>query len=210
MVKYIDKCIIKETEFVSKMATIILASSSPRRSQLLEQIGVKFMVDSKEVDENILDLSAEELVKTLSLRKAKAVAEKYQEGIIIGADTVVAVGGQIYGKPKDKDQAREMIKSLSGKYHEVLTAIALVDASGLRKNIQKVVSSKVYFNQLSDEEIERYLSWDEYKDKAGGYGIQGKGAVLVEKIEGCFYNIVGLPLSTLIAAFKEMGVDIYE
>ena len=192
------------------MAAIILASSSPRRSQLLEQIGVKFTVDSKEVDENIPYLNAADLVRNLSLKKAQAVAEKYQEGIIIGADTVVAFNGEIYGKPKDENQARQMLQSLSGDYHEVLTAIALVNAHEPKKLVQKVVSTKVYFRKLSEEDIEQYLSWDEYKDKAGAYGIQGKGAVLVEKIEGCFYNVVGLPISALIDAFREMGVNIYE
>ena len=192
------------------MSAIILASSSPRRFQILEQIGIKFTVDSAEIDENLPGLAAAELVKALSLKKAQAVAEKYQEGIIIGADTVVAVDGQIYGKPKSKEQAREMMQNLSGRSHEVLTAIALVDAAGKKKQVQKLVSTKVFFRKLTNKEIKRYLAWDEYQDKAGAYGIQGKGAVLVEKIDGCYYNVVGLPVSALLDAFHEMGVDIYE
>ena len=192
------------------MAKIILASSSPRRSQLLEQIGVKFTIDSQEVDENIPYIDAADLVKNLSLKKAQAVAQNYQDGIIIGADTIVAFNGQIYGKPKDERQARQMLESLSGNFHEVLTAIAVVDAKEPHKVVQRVVSTKVYFRRLSASDIQQYLAWGEYKDKAGAYGIQGKGAVLVEKIEGCFYNVVGLPISALIDACAEMGVNIYE
>ena len=103
-----------------------------------------------------------------------------------------------------------MMQNLSGRSHEVLTAIALVDAAGKKKQVQKLVSTKVFFRKLTNKEIERYLAWDEYQDKAGAYGIQGKGAVLVEKIDGCYYNVVGLPVSALLDAFHEMGVDIYE
>lgn len=172
---------------------LILASKSPRRRELLSLITTDFEIKSADVDETLPEgISPQEAVLHLS----KIKAAPFNNGIdtIIGADTVVAVDGKILGKPADRQQAAEMLKSLSGKYHSVFTGVTVIKPE---QSVTFSVETKVKFFDLSDEEIYSYIATGECDDKAGAYGIQGKGSLLVEKIDGDYFNVVGLPISKL-------------
>ena len=185
------------------MEKIVLASASPRRRELLEQIGIKFdiVVSNEPEDEIDKSLSPENYTSELALMKACNVAKKLtgtkrKDSLIIAADTVVYSDGKILGKPKDSDDAFRILKSLSGKAHEVYTGICvmrLTDGYATSKRIKTTVKS----NELTDKTIKAYIKTGEPADKAGAYGIQGRGAVLVEEICGDYFNVVGLPLSAL-------------
>ena len=179
------------------MKKIILASASPRRRELLEQCGVSPEIIKSDIKESICNSNApEEIVMSLSFQKAINVAMRIGEGLVIGADTVVLLGNEILGKPLDTSEAFSMLKKLSGKEHRVITGFSIVDiTTGIK--IVDYESTKVYFRKLSDDDIAKYIATGEAKDKAGAYGIQGKGALFVEKIEGCYFNVVGLPISKL-------------
>lgn len=176
----------------------------------MTQVGLKFQIKTKATDENITASSPQELVRQLSYKKAQAVASDLAEGIVLGADTVVVVDGQIFGKPHDRQEAFQMLSLLANRAHEVITGFSLIDATGEMADYTQAVSTKVYFRPLTAEEIENYLDTDEYTDKAGGYAIQGIGAQFVEKIEGCYYNVVGLPLTEVVCALAQRGVSIYD
>lgn len=188
---------------------IILASNSPRRIYLLNQIGIDFKVVSPNVEEegNGERRSPVEVVKSNALKKVQKVAEEYRNAIIIGADTVVVLDGEIIGKPKDEKDAIRILKRLRGRYHFVFSGIAIMQTPE-DKVLTSVVRSKVKMRDYSDEEIERYVATGEPMDKAGAYGIQGKGALLVEKIEGDYYNIVGLPLVRLNSLLNRFGYSL--
>ncbi|MDD3223809.1 MAG: Maf-like protein [Clostridium sp.] len=194
----------------------ILASGSPRRVELFKRIVDKFSIIVSEFDEKKVKFNGDvsEYVKTLAASKAKKVAQKQSlrkyknsDSIIIGFDTVVSINNMVLGKPKDEKSAFEMLKMLSGKEHTVYTGIAI-----LNLNTNKIkcdyACTKVRFSNLSDEMILKYIHSEEYKDKAGAYAIQGKASVFVESIEGCFYNVVGLPLNKLNKMFGEMGINL--
>lgn len=175
----------------------ILASTSPRRTELLRKEGINFeVVVPENINEEQVSADPASHVLELSKKKAENVAKKVRDSIILGADTIVVLDGEILGKPKDSDEAFKMLKKLSGKEHEVYTGISLVN-----KEKGKVLSgyqlTKVKFNQLKDEEIKDYIDTGEPLDKAGAYGIQGMGNFLVEKIEGDLDNVIGLPLRKL-------------
>ncbi|MBO8128583.1 MAG: septum formation inhibitor Maf [Peptococcaceae bacterium] len=185
---------------------IILASSSPRRQQLLREIGLPFQVRVANVEEALTaKLSPAEQVKMLAERKACAVAEQISGGLVIGADTVVW-DGDILGKPKDENEARLMLKRLSGKEHLVYTGVSVVDV-GTGSAVTDYERTRVRFRSLSEEEIIRYVATGEPLDKAGAYGIQGVGALLVEGIEGCYFNVVGLPIVKLRSLLQNFGFD---
>ena len=189
----------------------VLASASPRRFELLQQVGAKFTVQVSEVQEVIdpaLDVQA--TVQSLAWQKAKAVAATLQDGIVLGADTIVVSEGVILGKPKTKEEAKEMLTSLSGKWHEVMTGVALIDASGKQKDWQSVEVTRVKFRNLTEQDIAAYIATNECMDKAGAYGIQGFGALFVEQIAGCYFNVVGLPLQRVAAGLFTMGVNLYD
>ncbi|MDE6156338.1 MAG: Maf family protein [Eubacterium sp.] len=172
---------------------IILASKSPRRKELLSLITEDFVIKTADVDENLpKDITPNKAVEYLS----KIKAEPFNNGsdTIIGADTVVAIDGIILGKPKNRNDAFRMLKMLSGKYHSVFTGVTVIKPND---SITYSVETKVKFFDLTDDEINNYINTDEPYDKAGSYGIQGKGALLVEKIDGDYFNVVGLPISTL-------------
>ena len=133
-------------------------------------------------------------VKRLAQTKAEAVAQKIGKGLVLGADTVVVIEGQILGQPKDEEDARRMLRLLNGKWHEVLTGVALVRAGETKKTLVDHQSTRVRFCEMSDEEINWYVSTGEPNDKAGAYAIQGKGGIFIEQIEGDYFNIVGLPI----------------
>jgi len=184
---------------------IILASASPRRKSLLENIGAKFTVLTAECDETIEEgLTPFEAVMVLSLKKAAAVGERFekQRKIIIGADTIVVFDDVILTKPKDEEEAFSMLKMLSGKSHSVLTGITVMDTYN-SKSETVFEETKVYFKELTDEEIKGYIKTKEPLDKAGSYGIQGIGSIFIEKIEGDYFNVVGLPVSRLCELLKK-------
>lgn len=172
---------------------IILASQSPRRQELLKLITNDFEIKVSNVDETLPSgISPKDAV--LYLSKIKAEPFKNHSDIIIGADTVVALDGKILGKPKNDENAREMLKFLSGKAHSVFTGVTLIKGDITRSFS---VETKVKFFDLTDEEIDEYIKTGEPADKAGAYGIQGYGSLLVEKIDGDYFNVVGLPVSKL-------------
>ncbi|ABR48445.1 maf protein [Alkaliphilus metalliredigens QYMF] len=179
------------------MERLILASNSPRRKEILQNLHVKFDIIVSDVDEvfNEKDHPAK-IVETLAYLKAEDVANRIdRDAIIIGADTIVVKNG-IIGKPKNKQDARDILRTLSGDVHEVITGIVVLDTSSGYTVIDHVVT-EVYMKKITDEEIERYIATGEPMDKAGAYGIQGRAAVFVEKIVGDYYNVVGLPICKL-------------
>lgn len=180
----------------------ILASRSPRRKQLLSLLLNRFSVEVSHFDEkNIREDDPEMLVKKLSYHKAKTVAVRHPDATVIGADTVVvSPEGRIFGIPENETQAKEMLLALSGKAHQVITGMTL-----FRNEIYHTFAcrTKVFFRLLEEDEITAYIQSGEPFDKAGGYGIQGKAAVFVSKIEGDFYNVVGLPVAALYDALRK-------
>jgi septum formation protein len=190
------------------MQEIILASASPRRELLLRQIGLEFRVVPSQVEE-IVDpgLKSSELVLQLADLKARSVARRYPSAVVLGADTVVCCAGQLLGKPQDRDDAVQMLQLLSGRVHDVVTGVVLrQESTGLVRS--EAVTTKVRFRSLNETEIAGYLATGEPFDKAGAYGIQGYGALLVESIQGCYFNVVGLPLSKLPGMFRDFGVEL--
>lgn len=195
------------------MSEIILASASPRRRELMENMGLGFTVMVSDADESSVDSSVppEIYVQELALLKAAAVAKSVienKEAIVISADTIVVNDGMILGKPKDEEDARNMLSTLSGKMHKVYTGFCvmrLADAFTVCKN----VCTEVVFKKLSEEKIERYIKTSEPNDKAGSYAIQGFGAMLIEKINGDYFNVVGLPVSELADVLEtEFGFEL--
>ncbi|MCR3923139.1 MAG: Maf family protein [Firmicutes bacterium] len=187
------------------MKNIILASASPRRADLLRQIGLDFEVMVSDVREDeIKEKDPSRLVERLALLKAQAVASARHDGIVIAADTVVCVDGELLGKPADEREAWEMLRMLSGRSHQVMTAVAVIIQPNLQ-TLCHVETTKVFMRPISEEEILWYLNSGEPYDKAGGYGIQGKAAVFVEKVEGCYFNVVGLPLAALWRLLAKVG-----
>lgn len=184
---------------------IILASRSPRRAALLRQIGLEFDCVASNVDETVDDaLTPEEHVLKLSYQKARVVAGAIDDGIIIGADTVVALDGRTLGKPTDAAEAKQMLRTLSGREHKVYTGFTLIE-----KPSQKVISefevTSVKFRILEEDEIDKYIASGSPLDKAGAYGIQDDfGAVFVERICGCYYTVVGFPLTRFYTALKRL------
>jgi septum formation protein len=190
------------------MKKIILASASPRRKQLLKQIGLRFEIVVSNVDE-VLDkrLTPRKQVELLSAQKAKSVAAQFKNAIVIGADSMIVIDGKIIGKPKNKEHAGLILRKLSGKMHHGMTGFTVIDtASG--KTVTKSVVTKIWFKNLTDREIESYIEKEKPYDLAGSYGIGKLGAVLAEKVEGDFYNVVGLPLFTIAKELKKFKVEI--
>lgn len=178
---------------------IILASKSPRRKELLSLITDDFIVDSAEVDETLpYDMKPDKAVEYLS--KIKAVPFSNSGKIVVGADTVVAIDGKILGKPKDRGEAFDMLTLLGGKEHSVFTGVTVIKNDKIETFS---VQTKVKFFELSDREIEAYISSGEPFDKAGAYAIQGNGSLFVEKIDGDYFNVVGLPVSRLARVLKD-------
>lgn len=180
---------------------LILASASPRRKELLKLITDNFKVIATDVDETLpKDIKAENSAEYLAAVKAKAVGY-IENAVVIGCDTVVSIDGKILGKPIDRGNCREMLKSLSGKSHFVYTGVCILYNNNSYCFTEK---TEVIFHELSDGEIEDYMDTGEPFDKAGGYGIQGRGALLVKEIHGDYFNVVGLPVSELNKKLKEL------
>lgn len=184
---------------------LILASSSPRRARLLRQVGIPFRTMEVDVDEGFSEeLSPADYVVSLAERKARSAASKLREGIVLAADTIVLFQGKIMGKPKDAEEAKKMLCRLSGNTHQVYTGLALIDV-GKGSMATGYEVTKVKFHPLSADFIASYVETGEPLDKAGAYGVQRRGALLVERVDGCFYNVVGLPLSKLLTLLQELG-----
>ena len=204
---------------------LILASASPRRRELLRMLGLDFEIMVSTAEEknrefsglpgkqyfpgNSLPDSPGEQAMRVAAEKAGEIAALHPNALVIAADTIVVAENRIMGKPRDKGDAREMLSFLSGRWHEVYTGIALVRAAE-GKSLLDYERTRVKFHSLSREEIDRYIRSGEPMDKAGAYGIQGLGAVLVERIEGCYFNVVGLPLAKLALMLKKFGLEVLE
>ena len=179
------------------MVRIVLASGSPRRREIMEKYNIDLIVEKSNVDENInRGETPEQVSMTLSLIKALDVSNRFSKDIVIGADTIVVVDGKILGKPKGKEDAYDMLNILSGRIHEVITGVALIKAD-MNIKIIDYEKTRVKFRKLTDDMIYRYIGTNEPFDKAGAYAIQGVGQILVENIDGCFFNVVGLPLTKI-------------
>lgn len=192
------------------MKRIILASNSPRRQELLKLLGVKFEIQVsswKEMDQS--NLTPRELCCYNAKEKGRAILLSPDEDcIVIGCDTIVVLNNYILGKPKTEEDARKMLSILSGKAHIVYSGLSVRD-NKIQQEITEYVKTTVKFRDLSSMEIDSYISTGEPFDKAGSYGIQGKGALFVEYINGCYYNVVGLPLVTLYKILLKTGINIW-
>jgi septum formation protein len=187
---------------------LILASSSPRRKELLQSLGLKFEVAVKPVSEEVtaaMDPGA--VVEMLSLRKAQAVARTREHGLVIGSDTVVVHNGEILGKPENAQHAKEMLVKLQGNAHYVYSGVAIIDATTGKQEVTHQ-KTKVILKSMTTAEIEAYVSTGEPMDKAGAYAIQGVASIFVAGIEGCYFNVVGLPLERLADLLKKMNYDV--
>ncbi len=187
------------------MTNIILASASPRRKELMKLLGVTFQVITKEIEEKIdAEVSVEQNVKSLAFKKAMAIAPDYPESLVIGCDTLVALDGQILGKPKSDKDAKNILRHLSGKQHEVCTGVAIIC---LGENISNCFCETTFvtMKDLTSDEINYYTATGEPLDKAGAYGIQGKGAIYIERIVGDYYNVMGLPVNKLYSELIKLN-----
>ena len=186
------------------MQQMILASASPRRRELLTQAGFAFEIKVSDVEETVTEKEPEKIVEELAERKADAAAASEADALIIGADTIVAVDGKILGKPHSREEAFAMLSLLQGRTHQVYTGVALVSkAAGEEK--RKIFSEKtdVVMYPMTEREIWEYIDTGEPMDKAGAYGIQGRAAVYIQKIDGDYNNVVGLPIARLYQELKE-------
>ena len=183
---------------------LILASGSPRRKEILDMMGLTYTVDVSDADETFVG-EPEEMVLELSERKARAVARKYDAALVLAADTMV-YGNQMLGKPSSQEHAKEMLAGLSDNWHSVYTGLTLINTrSG--KVIRRADRTRVHFVKLSEADIEAYVAGGECMDKAGAYAIQGQAGMFIDKIEGSYSNVVGLPMAMLRDMFAEMNVD---
>ena len=186
---------------------LILASKSPRRSELLLAVGWPFETMPADIDETRRpDETAVDYVKRLAIEKAEAVAALLPTGLILAADTTVVVDDHVLGQPADDEDARRMLKLLNGRWHEVLTGVALLRAGEGEGTVADYERTRVKFSEMSDEEIDWYVATGEARGKAGAYGIQGRAAILIEEIQGDYFNIVGLPLRLVYELAGKLGV----
>lgn len=189
------------------MLSLVLASASPRREQLLTQLGLAFRVVITDVEEGLrlTGLAPPEQARQAALAKARDVARREPAALVLGSDTVVVADGKVLGKPADAADACRMLRLLQGRSHQVITAVALVQAD--RQSLDHDVTT-VWMRQLLHDQIDRYVQSGEPFGKAGAYAIQGRGAALVERIEGCYYNVMGLPLARLVRLLEAGGVQV--
>jgi septum formation protein len=193
--------------------TLILASSSPRRQELIKILGLPLQVVPSEVNEDVPEeWSPQQIVEGLSRRKAGSVLASFAQQsdmhcIVVGSDTIVVLDGKVMGKPKNEEQARTMLHRLAGRTHEVYTGVSCMRApDGMSVTSHRV--TRVHMRNLSEEQIARYVATGEPMDKAGAYGIQELGALLIESIEGDYFNVVGLPVSLLAVQLEQFGISL--
>ena len=186
---------------------MILASKSPRRKEILENIGFNLEIKSKNIAEISDEEDVIEKIKDIAYKKTEEVAKENPKAFVVGADTIVEVDGEILGKPKNEEEAYKFLTKLSGRSHNVITAYSLINKE---KNIsiKEYSSTKVYFRKLDDEMIKWYIQSKEPMDKAGAYGIQEKGSVFVEKIEGDFFTVMGFPIEKFIKSLEKIGISL--
>lgn len=190
------------------MRKIILASASPRRKEILRKTGLNFSICTSDYKEDInLSLKPRALAKFLSRKKAETVAHKYKNAIIIAADTFIVFKNRLLGKPHTDKEAEKMLNMLNGKAHSVITGFTIMDTAS-KKILSRSVETKVYFKKLGRKEINAYVRSKEPLDKAGAYAIQGLGSVFIERIDGDFLNVVGLPLRALTESLKKFGITV--
>ena len=195
-----------------RMPKLILASASPRRRDLLRQIGLEFEAYPANIDENSLGyMDAGKYAEEMSRRKALMVAKNFYDAkdgeyLVLGADTVVEIDGAILGKPQDYDDAVRMLETIQGKWHRVITGITLINAR-TREILTDSEVTRVKIRSMTPGMIRAYLRTGEYRDKAGAYGAQGYGGIIVEKVEGCFFNVVGLPIYKLSKLLEKQGFE---
>lgn len=193
---------LTRTVTMEDMKRLILASKSPRRKELLERCGLPFEAVPADLNEVIdCGLALTDAIQKLALQKATAVLKQYPDAIVIGSDTIVVQNGECLGKPKNREDAKRMLRELSGNMHEVITGLAFVSD---KKTHTDVSVSKVTFQVLTEEEIERYVESGEADDKAGAYGIQGQAGLWIQHIEGDYYSIMGLPLNLVYNELKHL------
>ena len=190
----------------------ILASKSPRRKEILENLGISFEIVTADTNEDSEITDPAELVRELSVRKGRAVAEKIiednkivEKALVISSDTVVASDGEILGKPCDESDAKRMLRGLSGRAHSVFSGIAITEIEGGRiiKTAAATEETKVYFSEMDKDDIEFYINAEQVYDKAGAYAIQGIASAFIEKIEGDYFNVVGLPVRRMFRLLEE-------
>jgi septum formation protein len=188
---------------------LILGSQSPRRKEVLNFFDLPFKQISPDYDEDSIPFNGnpQEYVKILSKGKADSLASQFPSSIILTADTIVYKDGKIFGKPQNHQEAFQYLKELSGKWHSVFTGLTV---SSKGKDFQATEETRVLFNILTDEQIETYHRILVFTDKAGGYMIQGAGSLIVKRIEGCYYNVVGLPINALYSVFLQAGIDLWQ
>jgi septum formation protein len=188
------------------MIKIILASISPRRKEILNYFDIPFeIVNPICKEDHLLTKNPKRLTRLLAQKKALSIPDN--NNIIVAADTVVYCNNKIYNKPKNEQEAIKMLKSLSGKWHEVFTSICVRKNNKCFTGTEK---TKVFFHKLTDKQIKMYLHKLSLYDKAGAYAIQQAGSIIVEKIDGCFFNVMGLPITTLRKLLKKAGIDLWE
>jgi len=188
--------------------TLILASASPRREKLLQIIGYPFQVQASWLEKEVIKEPLPRGVEMLALEKARQVAELFCCGLVLGADTVVELDGELLEKPANFREARFMMQKLSGREHRVYTGIAMVDASEPNRETTEHEVTRVVFRPLGSKELQDYLSSEDWRGKAGAYGIQGRAGVFVERLDGCYFNVVGLPLHRTYNLLARWGLEI--
>ena len=187
---------------------VILASASPRRKDLLSLIGCNYETYSPDVDESILeDETPESVCRRLSILKAESASRQFAGTLIISADTIVVIDNEIFGKPSDADEARVMLNILKGREHKVITGVTIIYKD---KIITETESTAVWFRNISEDDIDSYISTGEYQGKAGAYAIQGYASLFIERIDGDYSNVVGLPLQRLSMMLEKIGIEFRE
>ncbi len=188
---------------------LILGSQSPRRKEILEFFSIPFIQAISSYDEESVPFSGnpEDYACILSEGKAQALMQKFPESLILTADTIVFREGKLYGKPKNKDVAYQMLAELAGQWHSVYTGVTIRNHE---KALSKAEVTQVLFNRLTPEQIHNYLAHVDWADKAGGYSIQMNGGIIVRKIEGCYYNVKGLPINTVDSLLKQFGLSLWD
>lgn len=190
------------------MARLILGSQSPRRREILGYFGIPFEAAAPPYDEEIVPFSGNQIdyVCTLSKGKAASLVPTYPDDVILTADTIVFRDGKIYGKPRDSEEAFQFLSELVGQWHTVYTGVTVRQGN---QEFYQAESTRVQFNDLSPDQIRHYISRIPLSDKAGGYAIQGVGGLIVNRIEGCYYNVMGLPINTVHALLKHVHIDLW-
>jgi nucleoside triphosphate pyrophosphatase len=193
-----------------KLPKLILASRSPRRAEILDAVGWPYEIIVAGVDETLRSGELPlDYVQRLAVAKAEAVATRVEQGLILGADTTVVANGQILGQPADNDDARRMLSLLAGRWHEVVTGVALVRAGSAQRRVHHEIT-RVRFAELTNDEIDWYVATQEPMDKAGAYGVQGKAALFIEEIQGDYFNVVGLPIRLVYELATRIAGPTYE